>query len=327
MSSPAFPDFVPRFPWWGPDLQTLRNVVRGAALPPRLEEPSERLVLPMQDGSGDKLVGRYLGGEARTSDRTDAPLVVLVHGLGGSSDSTYVQTTSSHLLNVGYAVLQLNLRGAGESRPLCAAQYHAGRSRDLHDALHGLPAAFIRNGIAVVGYSLGGNMVLKYAAEHGGLRAAISVSAPIDLETASLRFLDARNRFYHAHLLGNMKQEMRSTPGGISADESQALEEIQTILDFDERIVAPRNGFLNATDYYDQNNARQFLGEIRIPTLLMHALDDPWIPATMYTDYAWSGASCLEALLPRGGGHVGFHAQGERVPWHDRCIEVFLNRV
>lgn len=330
-NSPSFPDFAPRFPWWGPDLQTLRNVVRGAVRKPRLEEEPARLLLPMRDGSGDQLIGQYLTAQQRPSSRNEAPLVVLVHGLGGSSDSAYIQTTSAHLLELGYPVLQLNLRGAGESRPLCREQYHAGRGRDLHDALGGLPLGSIQNGIAVVGYSLGANMVLKYAAEYGaehcGLRAVISISAPIDLEASSLRFLDARNRFYHTHLLDRMKTEMLSTPGGVSAEEQRTLNSIRTIYEFDEHIVAPRNGFTSAKDYYDQNHARQFLGEIQVPTLLMHALDDPWIPATMYTDYAWPKTPQLEALLPRGGGHVGFHAQGERLPWHDRCLGIFLDRV
>ena len=167
-------------------------------------------------------------------------------------------------------------------------------------------------------------MIRKYVAEYGGLRAAVSITAPIDLEAASYRFLDARNRFYHSHLLRGMKREMHSTPGGISAEESSRLESVRTILEFDEHIVAPRNGFADAKDYYDQNHARQLLGEIRLPTLLMHALDDPWIPARMYTDYEWAKNPHLEVLLPRGGGHVGFHAQGARTPWHDRCLEVFL---
>ena len=327
MTSSVFPDFAPRFPWVGPDLQTLRNVLRGAVLEPRRPEPPTRLQLPMRDGSGDQLVGYALASQSESPSRSDAPLVVLVHGLGGSSDSAYIQTTSAHLLDLGYPVLQLNLRGAGSSRPHCQTQYHAGRSQDLHDALSALPPADTQNGVVVVGYSLGGNMVLKYAAEFGDVRAAISISAPIDLEAASYRFLDARNRFYHAHLLKGMKQEMHSTPGGISADEAKRLEGVRTILEFDEHIVAPRNGFADAKDYYDQNHARQFLGEIQAPTLLMHALDDPWIPSTMYTDYAWSTNPHLEALLPRGGGHVGFHSHGERVPWHDQCLGIFLGSV
>ena len=327
MPASTYPDFEPRFPWRGPDLQTLRNVVRGPALLVAPEATRKTLELPMRDGSGDRLVAHHLAAESRPAHRSDAPLVVLVHGLGGTSDSAYIQTTTADLLELGYPILQLNLRGAGESRAHCQAQYHAGRSRDLRDALAALPPELTRNGVVVVGYSLGGNMVLKFAAEFGGVRGAVSISAPIDLEAASLRFLDARNRFYHAHLLGGMKQEMRSTPGGLDPTEAETLERVRTILDFDEHIVAPRNGFTDARDYYAKNHARQFLGEIQVPTLLMHALDDPWIPSTMYTEYAWSGSPQLEALLPRGGGHVGFHARGERAPWHDRCLRVFLDRV
>lgn len=327
MTSSDFPDFAPRFPWRGPDLQTLRNVLRGAVLEPRPPASPTRRSFPMCDGSGDQLVGYALAHPIGNPRRVDAPLVVLVHGLAGSSESAYVRTTSAHLLDLGYPVLQLNLRGAGASRPHCRSQYHAGRSQDLHDVLRGLTPADTRNGVVAVGYSLGGNMVLKYAAEFGGLRAAVSISAPIDLEVASRRFLDARNRFYHTYLLNGMKREMRATPGGLSADEESTLEGIQTILDFDDRFVAPRNGFADAKDYYDRNHARQFLGEIQVPTLLMHALDDPWIPSTMYSDYPWSRNPHLEALLPRSGGHVGFHARGDRVPWHDRCLGVFLERL
>ncbi|MEM9174445.1 MAG: alpha/beta fold hydrolase [Myxococcota bacterium] len=281
----------------------------------------------MRDGSGDALVADHVAVPPGAPQRSEAPLVVLVHGLGGTSESAYIQTTTAHLHALGHAVLQLNLRGAGASRPHCAAQYHAGRSRDLHDALAGLPDPLASNGLVVVGYSLGGNMILKFAAEFGGIRGAVSISAPIDLEAASFRFLDPRNRLYHAHLLRGMKEEMASTPGGLDPDEREALARVQTILDFDERIVAPRNGFASAKDYYDRNHARQFLGEIRVPTLLMHALDDPWIPGTSYTDFDWSKTPDLEALLPRGGGHVGFHARGDRVPWHDRWLGVFLDRL
>lgn len=327
MPSADFPDFAPRFPWRGPDLQTLRNVLRGAVLEPRPHAAPTRRTFPMRDGSGDQLVGYALNPAPERPSRSDAPLVVLVHGLAGSSDSAYVQTTSAHLLDLGHPVLQLNLRGAGASRPHCQAQYHAGRSQDLRDVILGLDDADTRNGVVAVGYSLGGNMVLKYAAEFGGLRAAASISAPIDLASASRRFLDPRNRFYHAYLLNGMKREMRSTPGGLSAEEDATLERVQTILDFDERFVAPRNGFADARDYYAQNHARQFLGDVRVPTLLMHAQDDPWIPSTTYLDYPWSRNPHLEALLPRGGGHVGFHARDDRVPWHDRCLGLFLARV
>jgi predicted alpha/beta-fold hydrolase len=320
----SFPDFVPRSPWIGPDLQTLRNVLRGPAIAPAidLDRMGRRIVLPLLDGSGDRLVARVFEPELL---RDGAPLVVLAHGLGGTSDSTYIQVTTSHLLSRGVPILQLNLRGAGESRPMCRQQYHAGRTQDLRDALAGLPAEMVRDGVVVVGYSLGGNMVLKYAAEYAGLRGVVSISAPIDLAAASSRFLDRRNHFYLRYLLGQMKQETLDTSDGISDEERALVPGLRTILEFDEKIVAPRNGYSGAADYYAQNNAKQFLGAIRVPTLLIHALDDPWIPAEMYTDYSWSRASRLLPLLSRSGGHLGFHARDSRVPWHDRCLEIFLD--
>jgi len=193
VSTSYFPDFAPRAPWLGADLQTLRNVLRGPVFAPRPEDEGVRLVLPLTDGSGDRLAARYFEAEA---PRDGAPLVVLIHGLGGTTDSAYIQVTTTLLLRLGYPSLQLNLRGAGESRPLCREQYHAGRTGDLRDALAALPAEMIAGGVVVVGYSLGGNMVLKYAAEYGGLRGAVSISAPIDLAAASHRFLARRNRLY-----------------------------------------------------------------------------------------------------------------------------------
>jgi predicted alpha/beta-fold hydrolase len=320
VSSRPYPSFRPRAPWLGADLQTLRNALRGPCLDLPLRHAATRLELPVSDGSGDRLVAHLHPAE---QPRDGGPLVVLVHGLGGSTESPYIRVTTAMLLARGHAVLQLNLRGAGESRPLCRGQYHAGRTTDLRDALAALPEEATRNGLVVVGYSLGGNMALKYAAEHGDLRGVVSISAPIDLAAASRRFLDARNRFYHAHLLGAMKRDALAA-AGLADEEREIVQSTRTILEFDERVVAPRHGYSGAADYYAQNHARQFLDAIDLPTLLIHALDDPWIPARSYTDFAWSRNPRLEPLLSPGGGHVGFHARGSREPWHDRCLGIFL---
>ena len=277
----------------------------------------------MGDGSGDRLVAKLVPAPPGAEPR---PLVLLVHGLGGSSESGYVAVTTAHLHERGFSVLQLNLRGAGESRPLCREQYHAGRTQDFRDAVGALPEPLVANGVVAVGYSLGGNLVLKAAAEFGGLRGVVSVSAPIDLKAASYRFLAPRNWGYHRYLLTGMKRECRAAPGGLSEDEERRLGRIRTILEFDEHIVAPRGGFDGALDYYAKNNAKQFLSDIRIPALVVHALDDPWIPAESYVDYPWAQNPVLEPLLSAGGGHVGFHGQDARIPWHDRCIAAFLDR-
>src|SRR5262249_30881007 len=117
------------------------------------------------------------------SGRADPPLVILLHGVTGCERSSYVRCSTFQLFHPGYPVLRLNLRGAGPSRPHCREGYHAGRSEDLHNVLAGLASEFRHAGIAIVGYSLGGNILLKFLAEQEGgmepLRAAVSISAPI----------------------------------------------------------------------------------------------------------------------------------------------------
>lgn len=317
------PAFEPRAPWWGPDLQTMRNFLRRPE-PAFAGAEEERLVLPLPDGTGDALVGLL----QRPAARTERPLAVLIHGLGGSEDSAYLKVSAAHLLTRGHPVLRLNLRGAGPARELCRFQYHAGRTADLRAALEALPAESTRNGLVLVGFSLGANMLLKFLAEFGrdvAVRAAASISAPIDLEASSRRFLALRNCVYLWHMLGSMKREALTEPAEISEAERAAVLSARSVWEFDDRFVAPRNGWAGARAYYAANSARDFLSEIRVPTLVVHALDDPWIPGDAYTSFAWSDNPALVPVLPERGGHVGFHARGERRPWHDSCLAVFLD--
>jgi predicted alpha/beta-fold hydrolase len=317
-----FPPFVPRAPWLTPDLQTVRNALRRPE--PRFDGfAPERLVLPLSDGSGDALAAllqRAEGGPPR-------PLAVLVHGLGGSEESAYLKVSAAHLLARGHAVLRLNLRGAGPSRPLCRLQYHAGRTGDLRDALTALPPDLRSEGLVLVGFSLGGNLVLKLLGESGPewpIRAAASVSAPIDLAAASHRFLEPRNRFYQWNLLRALKREALSG-AVLDAEERRAVREARSVYEFDDRFVAPRNGWASAEAYYRAAASRRFLPEIRVPTLVVHALDDPWIPGEAYTSFPWAGNRHLVPLLPGQGGHVGFHGRDRRRPWHDTCLARFLD--
>jgi hypothetical protein len=323
-----FPEFRPRAPWLGADLQTLRNNIRR----PRHDLtpwPETALELPLADGSGDRLLG-YLRHPAADTPRG---LVVLIHGLSGSTDSIYLRSTAWHLLTRGYAVLGLNLRGAGPGRGLARLQYHAGRSADLRQALAELCArepALAARGLYAVGYSLGANMLLKFLGEEGArspLRAAASVSAPIDLRAASLCLMAPRNGFYQRHLISSMIAEATALDAALSEDERKIVTAVRSVYDFDDRFVAPRNGFADAPEYYARNSAEQFLPAIATPTLIIHALDDPWIPAVAYRRQDWPRLPALTPLLAAGGGHVGFHGAGSPVPWHDRCVVEFFDRM
>jgi hypothetical protein len=172
-------------------------------------------------------------------------------------------------------------------------------------------------------------MLLKYLAEQGAdgpVRAAASVSAPIDLKAASLRLMRPRNRLYHDWLLRRMQEEALAGDG-LTASERRAVTAAQHVYDFDDRFVAPRNGFAGAEDYYTRSSALRLVPAIRVPTLVVHALDDPWIPGGTYTGFDWQRSPKLLPLLPHQGGHVGFHGRGTRVPWHDRCLKIFFEGI
>jgi len=307
------PRFVPLPPWFGGDLQTLRNVLRppGDVLAPW---PGEEMRFAMKDGTGDELVGTL---HRPTEDRGQ-PLVMLLHGLTGDQESSYMRVTAREMLKAGYPVLRLNWRGAGPTLGKTQSFYHAGRTDDLFAVIGSMSGALARNGLTAIGYSLGGNVLLKYLAERGGLshlHAAIAVSAPIDLHATQQRVAEYRNRRYHRYLLARMREERPCPP------------DVASILEFDNRVVAPSHGFRDALDYYAQCSAGPHLGAIRTPTLVIHAADDPWIPSRTFRDIAWDQFRQVRLLMPWSGGHVGFHALGLKRPWHDEVALRFLASV
>lgn len=284
--------------------------------------PAERLNFPMADGTGDILQGLF-----NRPDRQTSPLAVLLHGLTGDEEAAYVQATAACLLTFGYPVLRLNLRGAGPSRLSCRRRYHAGRTDDLRMVLSQLEPCKVGNGIVMAGYSLGGNALLKLLGE-GDLPvqvlAAASVSAPIDLEATTKQFMAPGNVLYHRWLLSRMKQEV--LVANIDADPAwiAAARQARSVWAFDDTLVAPWNGWSGAPEYYRLNSALSFLPAIRVPTLVLHSLDDPWIPGDLYTDFKWQNPYLTPLLSPRGG-HVGFH--GRNGVWHDRCMVDFFAAV
>ncbi len=321
----SIPPFQPRLPWLTGDLQTVRNAMLRPAHS-LADWPAERLWLPVS--GGDQLAA-CLHAPARIGE---APLIVLIHGLTGCEDSIHVRATARYWLASGHPVMRLNLRGSLPSRPRCAGHYHAGRSADLRDALTALLARapeLSRRGICPVGYSLGGNMLIKFLAESGRdfpIRAAAAVSAPLDLAATSRRFLAPRNRPYHRWLLRQLKHEALRPPAALSSAERAAIQAARTVYAFDDTFVAPRHGFADAADYYARSSALAYLSKATVPLLAIHARDDPWIPAETYERAAGEAHPLVSILLAAGGGHVGFHAADDAVPWHDRAAGAFLRR-
>ena len=305
------PNFVPMPPWIGGDLQTLRNYLRppGDILAPW---PGEEVRFAAKDGTGDELVGVL----HRPREQADRPLVLLLHGLTGCQESSYIRVTARAMLGAGYPVLRLNWRGAGPTIGKTQSFYHAGRTDDLVAVIGSMNGALAANGLVAIGYSLGGNVLLKYLAERGALshlRAAVAVSPPIDLHATQQRVAAYRNRRYHQYLVARMREEQPSCPS-----------DIVSILDFDNRVVAPAHGFRDALDYYRQCSSGPHLGAIRVPTVVIHARDDPWIPSRVFREIAWASLKNVRLVMSWSGGHVGFHALGLKRPWHDEVALRFL---
>ena len=313
--------FQDRAPWWGGDLQTLRNVVmrRSRGLPGR----SSTLEFPMNDGSGDRL-----GATLHEPDvpPKDSPLVVLIHGLTGCEDSDYMRESARFHLARGRAVLRLNLRGAGPAGHLASNYYHAGCAADIQGVLEALYAPHTQHGLFLVGYSLGGNVLLNWLGRGDKqlpVVGAATVSAPIEPWQACQRMMEPRNALYHHFLIQRMKRDVLSFLG-LSPSERQTIEGTRNIFEFDDHWVAPRNGFDDAMDYYTRTAGAQFVPTIAVPTLMIHARNDPWIPAEPYLVLKEHDLPQVEILLSNSGGHLGFHARGAHETWHDRTIDRYI---
>ena len=319
----AFPPFRPRLLWPGGDLQTLRNAV----LPPpsTVTAGTSRLDFPMPDGTGDRLNGLL---DMPPGPGPARPLVMLVHGLAGCEASAYMLEAARHFVTLGHPVLRLNLRGSLPTHPHCRQSYHAGRWEDLAAVLAQLgDDPRTRGPVLIVGFSLGGSMVLRLLAtrpDAGRVLAAVTVSTPIDLAEAARRFLRRRNRPYHRWLLRHLKTHTLGLVD-LAPGEVRAVRAARTVVEFDETFVAPRCGFADAADYYRRCSARQVLDRITVPALLVHARNDPWIPAEAYRALDGARLPGVTTLVPRSGGHVGFHDAGPG-RWHNRVAAIHFRR-
>ena len=315
--------FAERWPWLGGDLQTLRNFLRR----PHIDLSgfaAERIELHLDRPSGDRTTATlsWPQGPHRR------PLALLIHGLTGCEDSAYVRATAAALLRAGHPVLRLNQRGAGSSRFLCRHRYHAGRSEDLARVIGGLPARATVQGVVAVGYSLGGNVLLKYLGEQGRgapLAAAVAVSAPLDLAATCRSMMAPRNTLYHRYFLGELRAETLGEGARLTSGERRAVLAAHSIREFDDAFTALRNGFAGVEDYYRRCSSAGFLAAIEVPTLLIQSEDDPIVPAASFRAQEWRTNPCLVPLLLRRGGHVGFHDRRGGT-WHDRAILGFFER-
>ncbi|CAM3417048.1 hydrolase [Halomonas lysinitropha] len=259
-------------------------------------------------------------------ERADAPILVLFHGLEGSLDSPYARQLLDTAAKFGWRALLMHFRGCGASPNRLPRAYHSGDTADAYWLIGELAHRYPRAFKVAAGVSLGGNMLVKLIAEQGGdgldLAGAIVISAPLDLSACADTLHHGIARIYERHLLGSLKRKMapRLSRGELPLSITlQALEALESLRDYDEAVTAPLHGFDGAEDYYRRAAAGPLLDEIEIPTLVLHADDDPFMPPGLFARLPIPSPS-VRVEIARHGGHVGF------VEWRQGRLQSWLAR-
>jgi uncharacterized protein len=264
------------------------------------------------------------------SDPHVHPTLVVLHGLEGSSDSGYMLGCAEKATVAGFNVVRLNQRNCGGTEHLTPTLYHSGRSGDLRAVVLELVEKDRLQEIFFAGYSMGGNLVLKMAGEFGDaapkeLRGVVAVAPCLDLAACADALCQPRNFVYNAHFVRRLKTRMRRKAlmfGGLYP--LDGLDLIGSVRDFDEMITARFCGFASADDYYARSSAMHVLAAITVPTLILTAQDDPFVPFSTFEHEAIRENPNIQMAAPLHGGHCGFISKesGEERFWSEaRVIE------
>ncbi|HET9832788.1 MAG TPA: alpha/beta fold hydrolase [Vicinamibacterales bacterium] len=266
----------------------------------------------------------------------ERPTILALHGLNGSSDAHYMRGIASKAFERGMNVVRLNQRNCGNTEHLSAGLFHSGLTQDAKQVIRELTAVDGLQAIAVAGYSLGGNLALKLAAEYGTqapvqLLGVAAVSPIIEIGECVRALEQPRNVLYQWNFVKDLKRRMRRKdkywPGRFDIGR---LPSIKTVREFDEVYTAPHFGFDGADDYYYRASAMRIIDRLRVPALIITAEDDPFVPAAPFRDPKLSGNPVVELAICEHGGHCGFvgpatgdndgyWAENEIVEFVERC--------
>lgn len=269
-------------------------------------------------------------------DRASRPTLVLLHGMEGSTESRYMLGTAEKALAAGFNAVRVNTRNCGGTEHLTTTLYHAGLTDDLR---HILTELYERDGLIdvhIAGFSLGGNVVLKLAGEYGEavpqqLKSVSAVSPSIDLNASADAIELRSNIIYNMRFVWSLRNRMRRKARLFPDryDESR-LRGVWSIRKFDDVYTAPHSGFGNVANYYARASSLQFIKRISVPTLIIHAQDDPFIPFDSFRHPDIQSNSNVVLLAPEQGGHVGFISadrEGEDRFWAERMVVEFLKLI
>ena len=237
-------------------------------------------------------------------------LAILSHGLEASSKAPYIQGMAAALREQGWDVLAWNYRGCSGEMNRLLPFYHSGASDDLHHVVQHALAVHPAKRIDMIGFSLGGNMTLKYLGErdaHPRLHRAVAFSVPCDLACSSKRLATRTNRLYMDRFLRTLRRKLVAKKPRFPREiDLEGIGEVRNFRQFDDRFTAPLHGFRDAEDYWARASSRPFLPRIRIPALLVNAANDPFLGPGCFPREEAQASEFFHLEVPADGGHVGF---------------------
>lgn len=261
-------------------------------------------------------------------------LVLLCHGLEGSSDTHYMKGMARAFAATGWDAVAYNFRGCSGQPNQQARAYHSGATDDLAEVIEQVLKAGKYQQLALIGFSLGGNLILKYLGEPNGNRPAelcggVAISPPCDLSGSCDRLNELQNWIYEQRFLRSLNRKM--VEKGEIVKQALGIDRLpncRTVREFDHRFTAPLHGFDGAEDYYQQSSSNQFLGDISHPTLLLSARDDPFLSSSCYPTPQQVSNSNLRLQYSRHGGHVSFMQTDPlgRSWAEQQCVEFLKDR-
>lgn len=317
------PSFRPAFGIAGAHVQT----VLGKFLRPRLEIALRRERIETPDG--DFLDLDFAGG-----DGAIGPPVVVLHGLEGATSRRYMLNTYRALLEAGLRPVGLNFRGCSGEPNRTARAYHSGETEDLGLVLE-LVADRFGGRVGVVGYSLGGNVTLKLAGERGEaarehVGAVVATSVPFDLAAGADRIAEGiMGRVYTRYFMRNLLRKIEHKTELLrEVCDPAAIRRARTLREFDDAATAPLHGFDSAADYYERSSSARFIAGIRVPTLILHSEDDPFLPPDRIPRREMEANPWITPVITRRGGHVGFIEGSISRPrfWAEETLAAWLAR-
>lgn len=256
-------------------------------------------------------------------------MAILCHGLEGSSASKYIMATAALLSANGYDIAAMNYRFCSGEINRQLITYHSGRTEDLHAVILNVLPDYEQ--LYLVGFSLGGNLVLKYKGDgifplSPKIKASVAVSVPVDLYGSAIALQRPENRLYTWRFLRTLSKKMylkhQQYPEKVDL---QLLKKVKKLIDFDDHYTSQLNGFKDARDYYAKANSKQFLSAIGKPTLLINAMDDPFLSASCFPYDEAKNNPHFYLMCPAYGGHVGFISKGDFY-WSEQQILRFIEQ-